>query len=162
MTRAIDTSTDAAIALYQSMVYGLALTRTRSPSDADDIFQEVFLAYHRRAPDFNEEEHRKAWLLNAVINCTKKHLSRKTRHEVPLPADLPVVELQAPEDTALYDALLRLPDKYRTVLHLYYFEQLSVDDISRRLKSRPGTVRMQMTRAREQLKEQLKGEYFDE
>ena len=154
---------DDVIEAYQSTVYGIALTRTRSRADADDIYQEVFLAYFRRSPSFHEEGHRKAWLINATLNCTKKYLRQRRRAGVPL-EELPeeTFALEAPEDTALYDALCALREPYRTALHLFYFEDMPTQAIAKALGQRPGTVRAQLTRGRALLREQLKGAYFDE
>ena len=60
---------DAALAQYGDTVYRLAFAYTRNRADADDVFQEVFLRYFRRAPAFETEEHRKAWLIRVTINC---------------------------------------------------------------------------------------------
>ena len=62
---------------YGNMVYRLAFAYARSKADADDIFQEVFLRYYRRAPAFQSEEHRKAWLLRVTINHAKSCLSAR-------------------------------------------------------------------------------------
>jgi len=153
---------DDVIEAYRSTVYGIALTRTRSREDADDIFQEVFLAYFRRSPSFREEEHRKAWLINAALNCSKKCLRQRARTGTPLeeqPEE--VFAFEAQEDTALYDALCALPEPYRTALHLFYWEDMPVERIARALDRRPGTVRMQLTRGRALLREKMKGD-FDE
>ena len=158
---------DDVIEAYQSTVYGIALTRTRSRTDADDIYQEVFLAYFRRNPAFREEEHRKAWLINTTINCTKKHLRQRRRAGIPM-GNFPMEELpeeavafNAPEETALFDALSALPEPYRSALHLFYFEDMSTESIAKVLGQRPGAVRMRLSRGRALLWEQLKGEYFD-
>ena len=68
---------DAALAQYGDTVYRLAFAYTRNRADADDVFQEVFLRYFRRAPAFETEEHRKAWLLRVTINRAKSCLSRR-------------------------------------------------------------------------------------
>ena len=157
-------SIDDVIEAYQSTVYGIALTRTRSRADADDIYQEVFLAYFRRNPTFREEEHRKAWLINTTLNCTKKHLRQQRRTGASL-EELPeeaFAVLEASEDTALYDTLCALAEPYRTALHLFYFEDMSTEAIAKALGQRPGTVRVQLSRGRALLREQLKGAYFDE
>ena len=57
---------------YQSQVYGLALAKTGSRSDAEDVFQEVFLAYFQSGKIFHDEEHRKAWLLRTTINLCRR------------------------------------------------------------------------------------------
>ena len=154
---------DDVIEAYQSTVYGIALTRTRNKEDADDVFQEVFLAYFRRNPTFREEEHRKAWLINTALNCAKKCLRQRARVGIPM-EELPeeVFAFEVPEDTALFDALCALAEPYRTVLYLFYWEDMPVERVSKALGRRAGTVRMQLTRGRALLREQLKGEFFDE
>ena len=147
---------DDVIEAYQSTVYGIALTRAKNRADVDDIFQEVFLAYFRRNLTFREEAHRKAWLINATINCAKKCLRQRRRAGIPL-EELPgeVFAFEAPEDTALYNALCALPEPYRTALHLFYWEDMPAESIARALGQRPGTVRMRLTRGRALLREQL-------
>jgi len=159
---------DDVIEAYRGTVYGIALTRVKSRADADDIFQEVFLAYFRRNLNYNDAEHLKAWLINATLNCTKKCLAARARAGIPLEAlNEEIFHFDAPEDTALYGALCALPEPYRTVLHLFYWEDMPVERIAKALGRRAGTVRMQLTRGRALLREQMlqssfKGEYFDE
>ena len=71
--------TAEAVAQYGSAVYRLAYAMTRSRSDADDVFQEVFLRLHRSAPDFANEEHRRAWLLRVTANCARSLLASPWR-----------------------------------------------------------------------------------
>ena len=105
---------------YGNMVYRLALAQTHSGHDADDVFQEVFLRYLRAAPDFREEEHRKAWLLRVTVNCCKKfHTSFWRRHTTALSEAIPA---RTEEEGELLTLLEGLPEKYRAVLHLYYYE----------------------------------------
>ncbi len=144
---------------YSDMVYRLAFARTRNRSDADDIFQEVFYRYLKKQPTFASEEHRKAWLIRVTINCAKKLWASPWRQRtVPLEENLP---FDRPEENRLHQELMALPERYRTVLHLFYYEDLSVQEISRILKRKPSTVRMQLTRARGLLKTQLKEEDDD-
>ena len=134
---------DDVIEVYQSTVYGIALTRTASRADADDIFQEVFLAYFRKNPQCNDPGHLKAWLINATLNCTKKHLRQRRRAGIPL-EELPedAIIFYSPEDTALYDAMRALPEPYRTAIHLFYFEDMPAERIAKALGQRLSTVRM--------------------
>ena len=142
---------------YQNMVYGLALARTGSAADADDVFQEVFLAYFRTGKTFREEEHRKAWLLR-VTNATYR------KKVVPLEAgeNIPAAPFRAPEENRVWQAMQALPENYRLPIYLFYFEELSTDEIAKALSIRPGTARMRLSRGRDLLRELLKGEYFDE
>ena len=113
-------SAAAVLSRYADMVYRLAFARTKSRYDADDILQEVFLRYIRSAPDFQEEEHCRAWLIRTTVNCSKTLLmSAWFRKTVPLDDTL-VAEMR--ETGEVYDAVLRLPKAYRTVVHLYYYE----------------------------------------
>ena len=140
---------------YGDMVYRLALAQTHSGHDADDVFQEVFLRYLRAAPVFREEEHRKAWLLRVTVNCCKKlHGSFWRRHMVALSEALPA---QNPEEGELLGLLEGLPQKYRAVLHLYYYEGYATEEIAAILGRSPGTVRSQLSRGRALLRDAWKG-----
>ncbi len=155
---------DTIIDRYQNTVYGLALARTGSRADADDVFQEVFLAYFQSGKTFRDEEHRKAWLLRTTINQSRRVTSSSWRQKtVPLSEreDVPV-QFQDPEENEVWTALQSLAEDYRLPLYLFYFQELSTQEIAKALAIRPGAVRMRLTRGREQLREKLKGAYFDE
>ena len=152
------------IRLYASTVYGLALARTGSAADADDVFQEVFLVYHQSAPRFRDEEHRKAWLLRTAVNMSRRVTASTWRKKnVPLEEapDTPVL-FREPEENRVWVALSDLDEGYRLPLYLFYFQELSTQEIAKALRLRPGTVRMRLSRGRDRLRESLKGEYFDE
>ncbi|MCI9158697.1 MAG: sigma-70 family RNA polymerase sigma factor [Lawsonibacter sp.] len=154
---------DTIIDRYQNTVYGLALARTGSRADADDVFQEVFLAYFQSGKTFRDEEHRKAWLLRTTINQSRRVTSSSWRQKtVPLSEreDVPV-QFQDPEENEVWTALQSLAEDYRLPLYLFYFQELSTQEIAKALAIRPGAVRMRLTRGREQLRDKLKGAYFD-
>ena len=147
--------TAEAVAQYGSAVYRLAYAMTRSRSDADDVFQEVFLRLHRSAPDFANEEHRRAWLLRVTANCCKKlRGSFWNKHTVSLSDAIPAQNEGEGELLALLDAL---PEKYRSVLHLYYCEGYATDEIAAILGRRAATVRSQLARGRALLRDAWKG-----
>lgn len=155
---------DQIIDRYQDTVYGLALARTGNRADADDVFQEVFLAYCQCGKVFRDEEHRKAWLLRTTINQSRRVTSSSWRQKtVPLSEreDAPV-QFREPEENRVWEALQSLAEDYRLPIYLFYFQELSTQEIAKALAIRPGAVRMRLTRGREQLREKLKGEYFDE
>ncbi len=147
------------IACYGNMVYRLAYARLQNRHDADDIFQEVFLRYVRRVPVFDSYEHGKAWFLRTTINCCKNlwmsAWQRKTTALTEI-EEQPVL-YDTEEAQMLAEALAELPVKYRTVLHLYYYEGLTAEEISRIQQIPAGTIRMQLTRGRALLKEKLEG-----
>ena len=155
---------DSVIDRYQDMVYGLALTRTGNQADADDVFQEVFLAYCQCGKTFRDEEHRKAWLLRTTVNQARRVTASSWRKKtVPLSEreDAPV-QFREPEENQVWEALQDLTEDYRLPIYLFYFQELSTQEIAKILAIRPGAVRMRLTRGREQLREKLKGEIFDE
>ena len=155
---------DQIIDRYQDTVYGLALARTGNRADADDVFQEVFLAYCQCGKIFRDEEHRKAWLLRTTINQSRRVTSSSWRQKtVPLSEreDAPV-QFREPEENRVWEALQSLAEDYRLPIYLFYFQELSTREIAKILAIRPGAVRMRLTRGREQLREKLKGDYFDE
>ena len=143
---------------YSSMVYRLAYARTRNYADAEDIYQEVFLKLARADISFENQEHVKAWLLRVTVNCSVNLFrSAWRRHVQPVEA-LP--ERASPrDDDDRYEALNRaldiLPARYRAVIHLYYYEEMSVDEISAVLSTKPATIRSRLARGRERLKREL-------
>lgn len=135
---------------YSGMVYRLAFARTGSRDDADEVFQEVFLRYFRKKPAFRDEEHRKAWMIRVTVNCCANLWNSPWKRRMePLTEDM---VRETPEDNGLWEQLQKLPDKYREVIHLFYYEQMSLEEISRVLHRKNSTVRTQLTRARTMLK----------
>ena len=146
-------SQEAVIRRYSNMVYRLSFARTGNTSDAEDLYQEVFLRYLTKAPLFVSEEHRKAWLLKVTVNCANRfHAMRGRRRTEPLSQALSV---PAPEGEGLWEELRRLPKRDRTILHLYYYEDLTTEEIAQILERNPATVRSQLLRARNRLKKLL-------
>lgn len=146
-------SPEAVIRRYSDMVYRLAFARTGNRSDAEDLYQEVFLRYLTKAPAFASEEHRKAWLLRVAVNCANRfHTAPWRKRTEPLSEALSV---PAPEGEDLWEELRRLPEKDRTVLHLYYYEDMTTEEIAQMLDRNPATVRSQLLRARAKLKKLL-------
>ena len=147
----------ALLATYTNMLYRVAFSRTQNKSDAEDVVQEVFLRYLRSNIRFSNEEHRKTWLLKVTVNCSKSLLTSSWfRRTEPLDEDIPV---ENPELLEVYPAVQSLPVKYRTVVHLYYFEDLSVKQIASILDIGESSVKTQLHRARAMLRERLQGEY---
>lgn len=143
---------------YGKTIYRLAYSQTRSKTDAEDIYQDVFLRYFQKRPQFESEEHRRAWLLRVTINRAKSlYASAWFRKMVPL-EECPV--FPEPEERRLDDALRQLQKKDRMLLHLFYYEQLSTREMAGILDRKESTVRTQLTRARRKLAEIMKGESY--
>lgn len=152
-----DDCSEKVIRFYADMVYRLAFARTGIKCDADEVFQEVFMRYIKKQPVFENEEHRKAWLIRVTINCSNKLWNYAWRRKIePLTETIP---FEAKEDIDLYNELQQLPKKYREVIHLFYYEDMSLEEISQALNRKNSTVRTQLTRARALLKNVLKEDY---
>ena len=118
-----------------------------------------FLRYLKRKPKFESEEHRKAWFLRVTINCSNTFLTSVWQKRTEGLSE--EITFAVKEHQDLYHELQRLPAKYRSVIHLFYYEELSVEEIGRILNRKPATVRTQLTRARELLRGMLKEEDYD-
>lgn len=139
---------------YAQMVYRMAYARTGSKTDAEDVVQEVFLRLVRARPSFRDEEHGKAWLLRVAANCTNDLFRLPWRkREEPLRPSMAAEE--GPEPSGVLEAVLALPEKYRLVVHLYYYEELSTAEIGRIIGRSEGAVRSRLFRAKRMLRDLL-------
>lgn len=150
---------ESIIELYSGTVYRLAYARTGNRADADDIFQEVFLRFIRKRPEFQNREHGKAWFIRVTLNCTNSFWKSPfcSKHEA-LTEEIIAEEIPK---TDLEWELAQLPQQYRTVIHLFYYEEMTCSQIAELLKKKESTIRMQLTRARRMLKDFMEGEKDD-
>ena len=146
----------AQIARWGDMVWRLALARTRHIQDSEDVFQEVFARFFRHEEELESDQHRKAWLIRCTLNCTNTLLSARWRTNLPL--EEAVTQCMAPEDRQVYSAVLALPQKYRAAIHLHYYEGHTVDEMAALTGARAGTVKSWLSRGREKLAAELKGD----
>ena len=145
-----------AMAEYGDTVYRLALCRTQSIPDAEDVYQDGFLALLRQQAEGWEAGRMKAWLIRTTLNrCTDLHRFRLRRPVLPLDEALtcPVDEAAA----ELWEAVGVLPEKLRTAVHLYYAEGYQAEEIAAMLGVPAATIRTRLRRAREKLKSVLGG-----
>ena len=145
-----------AINQYGHKVQSLAFVYLKNKYDAEDIAQDVFLTYYRKAPHFLSVQKEKAWLMKVTANKCKSLLRAKYREELPLTEELSYLP---PEENSVMLAVLNLEEKYRLPIHLHYYEGYSIEEISAILRVRPGTVGSWLTRGREKLKQILKEDY---
>lgn len=147
---------DEVIDKYSDMVYKIAFSQTKNREDSDDIFQKVFLQIVKNTKPFQSEEHLKAWLIRTTLNfCKKLWSSAWNRHTVELNIDIP---FEMEEQSDLYTFVLKLPDKYRIVIHLFYYEDMSITQISNALNIKENTIKSHLRRGRDLLKEKLQGD----
>ena len=152
-----DDCLESVVGEYSNLVYRLAVSQTRNRTDADDVFQEVFLRYIRKDHSFESEEHRKAWFIRVTINCCKSFFSSAwMKRTVPI-QDTFVFEM--PDEGDLFSELNKLPPKYRAVIHLFYYEDMTIAEICTAMNKKPSAIKMQLSRARKMLKEIFGDDY---
>lgn len=145
---------------YADMVYRIALTRCRCIENAEDVFQEVFMRFSIKNPKFESKEHEKAWLIRVTINLTKNVRESAWNRKV-VRLDESIV-FNTKEENDVYSTVCELPQNYRTVIYLFYYEGYKVKEISNILNKNEGTIKTWLFRAREILREKLEGGFDDE
>ena len=153
---------EALILKYEKTVYKLAYSYMRNKQDTDDIYQEVFLRFFRKRPEFESEEHEKAWFIRVTINACKDLLRNFFRsHTVTIDEILEQPAQLSPDHREVLEAVLSLPQKYRDVVYLHYFEDYTAPQISRILGKNVNTIYTLLTRSKRMLREKLGGDGFE-
>ncbi len=143
-----------AVKANMDTVYRVAVNYLRDPTTAEDVCQETFLRLFRCKTPFSGEEHIRSWLIHVCLNECKRSVSSPWRRA----ESMEEIPEQAFPDTREDDTLqlvMSLPRKYRMVLYLHYYEGYSTAEIAKLLHILPSTVRSQLTRGREKLKQLL-------
>lgn len=136
---------------YSNMLFKLCFTMLRNNTDAEDAVSEVFVKYLTNKKAFDDEEHKKAWLIRVAANTCKDMLRfYKIRNHINL--DDISAYCKTDNDTNIVTDLLKLPVKYRTVLYLYYIEGYKTAEISEMLSVSGAAVRKRLQYGREMLK----------
>ncbi len=148
----------AVLDLHGDRILRIAYSYLHNMSDAEDILQDTLIQYIKAAPAFESQEHEKAWLLRVAANLSKNKIKyNKIRETDELAEELVAGEQ---EDLAfVWDAVKLLPEKYREVVHLFYQEGLATKEIAEGLGRNESTVRSDLKRGRDQLKNILKEAY---
>ena len=148
---------ETAVRTYGSTLYRLCFVMLGNPSDAEDAVQDTFLRYLQKAPPFRDAEHEKAWLITVAANRSRDIL-RFRKRETPLDArHLQEVYAAAPHSGVL-EALMALPEKFRTVLTLHYVEGYTTEEIARLIGRTPSAVKMRLAKGRKLLAERYRKE----
>lgn len=139
-----------------------AYTYLHNMSDAEEVLQDTLVQFLKTAPEFESENHEKAWLLRVAANLSKNRIRYNKLRETDELNDELVAE-ECEDLSFVWEAVKSLPVKYREVIHLFYHEGYQTVQIAKVLGRNESTVRSDLRRGREKLKEVLKGEYdFEE
>ena len=150
---------NTAMERYADTVKRLCMVHLKNAADTEDIFQSVFLKYALSSAEFESREHEKAWFIRVTINACKDMLKSFFRSRtVPLEelAELPAE--MSDDNRYVLEAVLSLPDKYKEVVYLHYYEDYSAPEIGKILGKNVNSVYTLLNRARQQLREKLGGE----
>lgn len=142
---------------YADTVYKTAISYCKQKQDAEDVFQNVFFKLYRQEVIFQDDDHIRRWLIRVTVNECKNMWKSFWRRKVDSLDEIerePVFSTE--EKSELYYAVEELQSKYRIVVHLYYYEDYSVREISEVLKEKETTIQSRLMRARKQLKQKLK------
>ena len=147
------------VELYSDMMYRVAYNITQNSEDAFDVCQDVFVRLVRNREKIKNQEHLKAWLLHATVNCSKSHCTQAFKKYY---ASMDELNNQTVTDdvekSELFDAVMHLPEKYSTVIHLFYYEDLTIEQIADVLDITKPAVKSRLHRGRENLKRILEKE----
>ena len=136
-------------------VYAAAYSLLRQREDAEDVLQDTLLRYHMSKQDFASERHLRAWLLRLAINRAKDLLKAARRRDTELTEDVAELAFPEPESRRVFEAVLALPESYRIVVHLHYYEDYSVREIAAALRLTQTAVKTRLSRARAMLRQTL-------
>lgn len=143
---------------YGNNILRLAYSYVHNMTDSEDVLEEVLIRFLEKSPKFESDEHEKAWLLRVTANICKNKLSYTKRHETDeLDENLSANEKE--DLSFVWNAVKKLSETQREVIHLFYYEGFSSKEISDILKRPENTIRSDLKRARDNLKGILKEEY---
>ena len=147
-----------AVRLHSERLLKVAYTYMKNMDDAQDMVQEAFCRYMTKAPVFLSDEHEKAWLIRITVNLCKSHLTSiayKNRSDLS-----ENISTEDSYDSGLLAAVMALPEKYREVIHLFYYEGYSAKEIAKVTETTTSSVTTRLQRARELLRKELGDDYL--
>lgn len=145
----------------QGTLYAAAMAITKNEQDAQDAVQEAILSGWRKLDTLRERAYFNTWMTRITIR-TAINIARRKKPSVPLLTELPAKGVRTDERMDIRRAIEGLDEKTRLATVLFYFEDMSVEQISEAVGARQGTVKSRLHRARAKLREVLEGYGYDE
>ena len=143
-------------------VYRVCFAYMKNKSDTEDAVEETFYRMIRKGPQFENEEHEKAWLIRVATNICKNTFRSRWRKRESLESFENSQGVDNVEIDEIFSAVLSMPDKYKTVVYLYYYEGYNSREISEMLGKPKSTIRNYLHEARNSLREKLGGNFDEE
>lgn len=148
---------------YQNNLYAVAFNVCKNAEDAKDVVQDTFIQYYSLKKEFDNEQHIRAWLIRVAINRAKNMnhaFWRKNKRS--LEDYMETLVFETPESEELFETVMNLPEKYRIVIHLFYYEDYTIHEMADILKISESNVKVRLSRGRSLLKEKLQEEWEDD
>lgn len=142
-------------------VYRIAMLMLNNVSDAEDAVQNVFLKYIEKGSSFEDIEHEKAWFITVTRNYCKDQLKNFWKRNVDM-GDIPEQIQEEEQDNELLEHIMKLPDKYKEVIYLFYYEDYSIKEMSKILDRKESTIQTQLSTARDKLKKVIQEVGYNE
>lgn len=154
----------SAVKRNHQRLFLIALSFTKNTYDSEDIIQNVFLKLLKHSKSFSDYEHLDKWLTVVCVNESKNYIKSPFRYHQNIDDSdfVSTVDFDNAYQLDLFNAVMCLSKKERTVIHLFYYESLSIKEIARMLKIKESAVKTRLSRARVRLKEILGDEWTDE
>lgn len=148
---------------YQNNLFAIAFHICKNKEDAEDVVQDTFIQYHTIKKNFESEQHIRAWLIRVTINKAKNmNHTFWRKNKMSIEDYMETLVFETSESETLFETVMKLPEKYRIVIHLFYYEDYSVREIANILRISESNVKVRLSRGRSILKEQLKEEWNDD
>lgn len=159
MNHPTDENIERIIQVHGDRLFRMCAVMLGNADDAEDAVQETVIRYFQKAPQFENEEHEKAWLLRVASNWCRDMLRFRTRHPQKDIDSLYDLAAEKPGSDIL-DALMTLPEKFRLVMLLYYVEEYRIGEIAQIIRKTPSAVKMRLHKGRKLLGEIYRKEYL--
>lgn len=137
---------------HKDTVFRVAFGYMKNRDDADDITQNVFLKLFRSDTAFETPEHLRSWLIRVAVNECKSVFRMPWRKMENIEDYAEQLAMPTPKHTELLSTVMGMPEKYRVIIYLFYYEEYSTEEIAGLLGVPPATVRTRLARGRKRLK----------
>ena len=144
------------------MVYRICYSFLKNTTDTEDMVQNTFIKILDQSVVFESTEHEKAWLIVTAKNLCKNHLKHWWQKRENIEDEINIVQMDKKEEGEVLKSVMKLPEKYRITLYLYYYEGYDSNEIGKMMDKPPSTIRNYLKRGRDRLKEMIGDDIFEE
>ncbi len=144
-------------------LYLICMSYLHNHHDSEDVEQNAFLKLWKSEKEFDTDEYMDKWLTVVCVNECKNHLKSQSKHiSLPLDEVQGLYTFDSAGDLDLFKAVMALPQKESAVIHLFYYEDMKVEEIADVLKIKESAVKQRLKRGREHIKKQLGDDWNEE